>query len=53
MIKENLCYIAYNIHSEQKLAQETTFLVENYTLPDGRVIKVRSSQPAVSYFCSR
>jgi len=40
MIKEKLCYVAYNIHSEQKLALDTTFLVENYTLPDGRVIKV-------------
>lgn len=40
MIKEKLCYVAYNIHSEEKLALETTFLVEKYTLPDGRVIKV-------------
>ena len=40
MIKEKLCYVAYNIHSEQKLALDTTFLVEKYTLPDGRVIKV-------------
>ena len=41
MMKEKLCYVAYNIHAEEKLAQETTFLVEHYTLPDGRVIKVR------------
>merc|ERR1712025_295039 len=40
MMKEKLCYVAYNIHAEEKLAQETTFLVEHYTLPDGRVIKV-------------
>ena len=40
MIKEKLCYVAYNIHSEQKLALDTTFLVENYTLPNERVIKV-------------
>ena len=39
-MKEKLCYVGYNIHAEQKLAQETTFLVEQYTLPDGRVIKV-------------
>ena len=39
-MKEKLCYVGYNIHAEQKLAQETTFLVEHYTLPDGRVIKV-------------
>ena len=40
IMKEKLCYVGYNIHAEQKLAQETTFLVEQYTLPDGRVIKV-------------
>ncbi|GIX78588.1 actin-related protein 2, partial [Caerostris extrusa] len=40
MIKEKLCYIGYNIEQEQKLALETTFLVEPYTLPDGRVIKL-------------
>ncbi len=40
MMKEKLCYVGYDIMTEQKLAQETTFLVESYTLPDGRVIKV-------------
>lgn len=40
MIKEKLCYVAYDVDIEQKLANETTVLVENYTLPDGRVIKV-------------
>jgi len=40
MMKEKLCYVGYDIMTEQKLAQETTFLVEPYTLPDGRVIKV-------------
>ena len=44
MMKEKLCYVAYNIHAEEKLAQETTFLVEHYTLPDGRVIKVRREE---------
>ncbi|EGD76875.1 actin [Salpingoeca rosetta] len=39
-IKEKLCYVAYDIETEQRLANETTVLVENYTLPDGRVIKV-------------
>ncbi|EPZ36253.1 Actin-related protein 2 [Rozella allomycis CSF55] len=39
-IKEKLCYVAYDLELEQKLAQETTVLVENYTLPDGRIIKV-------------
>ncbi|XP_037026595.1 actin-related protein 2 isoform X2 [Bradysia coprophila] len=40
MMKENLCYIGYDIEMEQRLALETTVLVETYTLPDGRVIKV-------------
>ena len=40
MMKEKLCYVGYDIMTEQKLAQETPFLVEPYTLPDGRVIKV-------------
>lgn len=40
MLKEKLCYIGYNIESEEKLAVQTTVLVESYTLPDGRVIKV-------------
>merc|ERR1712098_679462 len=48
MMKEKLCYVGYNIHAEQKLAQETTFLVENYTLPDGRVIKVRAERFSAS-----
>jgi len=40
MMKEKLCYVGYNIEQEQKLALETTILVEQYTLPDGRIIKV-------------
>ncbi|XP_058791983.1 actin-related protein 2 isoform X3 [Phymastichus coffea] len=40
MIKEKLCYVGYDIETEEKLALETTVLVESYTLPDGRVIKV-------------
>lgn len=39
-IKEKLGYIAYDIHQETTLANETTVLVEEYTLPDGRKIKV-------------
>lgn len=41
MMKEKLCYVGYNIEQEQKLATETTVLVENYQLPDGRIIKVK------------
>eukprot|EP00128_Syssomonas_multiformis_P000979 Colp12_sorted_trinity150504_noHs@15071 len=43
-IKEQLCYIGYDIEQEQKLALETTVLVEKYTLPDGRVISVGSER---------
>lgn len=31
-MKEKLCYIAYNVETEQKLALETTVLVEPYTV---------------------
>jgi len=40
LIKEKLCYVAYDVAAEEGLASETTVLVEQYTLPDGRVIKV-------------
>lgn len=40
MMKEALCYVGYDFEQEQKLALENTGLVETYTLPDGRVIKV-------------
>jgi len=40
IMKEKLCYVGYDIEQEQKLALNTTVLVESYTLPDGRVIKV-------------
>ncbi len=39
-IKEKLCYVGYDLALEKRLALETTVLVESYTLPDGRVIKV-------------
>lgn len=39
-IKEKLCYVGYDLDLEKTLALETTVLVEPYTLPDGRVIKV-------------
>lgn len=31
-MKEKLCYVGYNIEQEQKLALETTVLVEQYTV---------------------
>jgi len=39
-IKEKLCYVGYDLELEKRLANETTVLVEQYTLPDGRVIHV-------------
>jgi len=40
IMKEKLCYVGYDIANEVKLAEETTFLVKPYTLPDGRIINV-------------
>uniref|UniRef100_A0A914WNG1 Actin-related protein 2 n=1 Tax=Plectus sambesii TaxID=2011161 RepID=A0A914WNG1_9BILA len=39
-LKEKLCYVAYDVEQEQRLALDTTVLVEPYTLPDGRVVRV-------------
>jgi len=39
-IKEKLCYVGYDLELEKRLALETTVLIETFTLPDGRVIKV-------------
>ena len=32
MMKEKLCYVGYDVEQEQKLALETTVLVETYTV---------------------
>jgi actin-related protein 2 len=32
MMKEQLCYVAHDIEEEQRLALETTVLVESYTV---------------------
>ena len=34
-VKENLCYVSYDIEKERKLAKETTFVDKDYTLPNG------------------
>lgn len=39
-IKEKFCYVSYDLELEKRLALETTILVEQYTLPDGRVVKI-------------
>jgi len=39
-IKEKLCYVGYDLELEGRLSTETTVLVDTFTLPDGRVIRV-------------
>jgi len=39
-IKEKLCYVGHDLEFERKLALETTVLIDSFTLPDGRVIKM-------------
>ena len=43
-IKEKLCYVSYDLALDQQLSEDTTVLVESYTLPDGRVIRVGSER---------
>lgn len=45
MLKENLCYIGYDIEMEQRLALETTVLVENYTVNQPTLPKVYAEMP--------
>lgn len=40
MMKEKLCYVAYDVDQEVQLAEETTVLVQSYTVPDGRIINL-------------
>jgi actin-related protein 2 len=42
-IKEKCCYVGYDLDVEKRLGLETTVLMQSYTLPDGRVIKVRAA----------
>ncbi len=39
-IKENLCYVSYDLKKDRKLAQETTVVDKEYRLPDNNVITV-------------
>jgi len=39
-IKEKLCYVGYDLAVEKQLALDTTTLIQEYNLPDGRVIKL-------------
>lgn len=40
MLKEKLCYCAYDVAQESQLAQETTYLSDTFVLPDGRTISL-------------
>jgi len=40
LIKERFCYVGYDLEVEKRLALETTTLMQQYTLPDGRIIKL-------------
>lgn len=44
MLKEEECFVAYDIEQEQRLALETTFLVKEATLPDGRNVKMSAER---------
>lgn len=43
-MKEKLCYVSYDLELDKRLSEDTTVLVEDYTLPDGRVIRVGSER---------
>lgn len=43
-IKEKLCYVSYDLELDQRLSEDTTVLVESYTLPDGRTVKIGSER---------
>lgn len=40
MLKEKLCYVGYNIEQEQRLATETTFLVESYMVCEAFLVLI-------------
>lgn len=39
-MKDNLCYVAYDIAKERALAQETTVVIKKYKLPNGDIVKI-------------
>ena len=43
-MKERLCYVAYSFEKEMRLADNTTVLMSEYQLPDGRVVKLGSER---------
>lgn len=43
-IKDKFAYVAMNLDTEKKLSRETTALIENILLQDGRIIKIGSER---------
>ncbi|KAJ4075277.1 Arp2/3 complex subunit, actin nucleation center [Fusarium oxysporum] len=43
-IKEKLCYVSYDLELDKRLSEDTTVLVKEYTLPDGRIVRVGSER---------
>lgn len=39
-LKEKLCYVGYDLAIEEQLGNETTTLVDSFTVPDGRVVSI-------------
>lgn len=48
MLKEKLCYVGYNIEQEQRLAAETTYLVESYKVGEDRNEGIKKVQMKLS-----
>lgn len=48
MLKEKLCYVGYNIEQEQRLATETTYLVETFTVVPDSCSSLGQIYPLVS-----
>eukprot|EP00475_Leptophrys_vorax_P042374 TRINITY_DN79948_c0_g1_i1.p1 TRINITY_DN79948_c0_g1~~TRINITY_DN79948_c0_g1_i1.p1 ORF type:complete len:388 (-),score=141.74 TRINITY_DN79948_c0_g1_i1:96-1259(-) len=44
LIKEQWCYVGYDLDVEKRLALETTTLIQTYELPDGREVKLSSER---------
>ena len=47
-IKEKLCYVSYDLELDKKLAEETTVLVESYTVGRGVLPPVRNHSLSAS-----
>lgn len=39
-LKQRLCYVAYDLEAERRLARETTVVHKHYTLPDSRTMRI-------------